>query len=175
MERSPGDAEAFDDFVAARSAALRRFAVLLLGDEHLAEDAVQSALLKAWRRWSRIGGVDHVEAYVRTILLNTVRSDRRRRRVAEAPQHLAPEPPVPDGSDARADRDLVWRSLRRLPTRQRAVLVLRYYEDMTEEQTAIALGCRIGTVKSHTARAMATLRADENVRDSRRAVREVRP
>lgn len=177
MTTQPPTAEAtFDEFVAARSAALRRLAVLLLGDEHLAEDAVQAALLKAWRHWSRIGGVEHVEAYVRKILLNTVRSDRRRRLPVEAPHAVLPESAVADGADVRAERDAMWDRLRRLPARQRAVLVLRYYEDLTEEQTAAALGCHVGTVKSYTARAMAALRADDTVRDHRRGAvaKEVR-
>jgi RNA polymerase sigma-70 factor (sigma-E family) len=171
---SPAAAESFDDFVAARSAALRRLAVLLLGDPHLAEDAVQTALLKAWRRWGRIGGLDNVEAYVRTVLLNTVRSDRRRRLPVEAPGAAIPEGRVPDGTETVAERDALWRSLRALPPRQRAVLVMRFYEDMTEAQTAAALGCRVGTVKSYTARAMAALRADEAVRAQRNPVTEVR-
>lgn len=148
--------------------------MLLLGDPHLAEDAVQSALLKAWRHWSRIGGVEHVEAYVRRILLNTVRSDRRRRLPAETPGAAVPERAVADTTDVHAERDAMWRRLQRLPARQRAVLVLRFYEDMSEAQTAIALGCHVGTVKSYTARAMAALRADEAMRDRGTAIEEVR-
>lgn len=164
----------FDDFVAARSPALRRLAVLLLGDVHLAEDSLQTALLKAWRRWDRIGGLDHVEAYVRTMLLNTVRSEQRRRRPREVLGTVLPHRPVLDAADAYADRDEVWRSLRRLPPRQRAVIVLRFYEDLTEAQTAATLGCHVGTVKSYTARALASLRLDEQIA-SRRGIKEPQP
>ena len=165
--RPPAAAADFDDFVATRSPALRRLAVLLTADAHLAEDALQSALLKAWRHWDRVGGVENVEAYVRTVLVNTVRSERRRRRPVEALGVAAPEGPVVDGADALAERDAMWRGLRRLPPRQRAVLVLRYYADLTEVQTAAALGCHVGTVKGYTSRALAALRADPEVRDGR--------
>lgn len=162
----------FDAFVAARSAALRRLAVLLTADDGHADDAVQSALLAAWRRWDRISRMDDVEAYVRTVVINTVRTSHRGR----GREILGADPPerrVADGADAVAERDPVWRALRRLPARQRAVLVLRFYEDMTEAQTAAALGCHVGTVKKYTARAFETLRNDARLAPP--ASMEVRP
>ncbi len=162
QRRSPSAGVDFDDFVAARSPALRRLAVLLTGDTHSAEDLLQSALLKAWRRWDRIGGLEHVEAYVRTILVNTVRSESRLRRPKPVPTPVDELPVgyVGDSTDALVNRDALWQQLRRLPPRQRAVLVLRFYEDMTEAQTAAALGCHVGTVKGYTSRALATLRTN---------------
>ena len=160
--RSVTAAADFDAFVAARSVALRRLAVLLTGDAGHADDAVQSALLAAWRRWDRISRVDNVEAYVRTVLINTVR-DARRRRPREVLHAETPDQRMPDAAVAVVDRDPMWRALRRLPARQRAVLVLRFYEDMTESQTAAALGCHVGTVKKYTARALDTLRGDPRI------------
>jgi len=170
--RSAASAQDFDAFVAARSPALRRLAVLLTGDNGHAEDAVQSALLAAWRRWDRISRLDNVDAYVRTVLLNTVRSARRRR-TAEVFGGDPPEVPVGDRADTVVDRDAMWRALRRLPPKQRAVIVLRYYEDLTEAQTAAALGCHVGTVKRYTSRAFDTLRADAQLVTTSRT--EARP
>jgi RNA polymerase sigma-70 factor (sigma-E family) len=158
--RPPTDAASFDDFVAARSVALRRLALVLTGDAHAAEDALQAALLTVWRRWERVRAADDMEAYVRTVLVNTVRSEHRRKRPLEARGVAVPDRGVADRVDALAERDAVWRGLRRLPPRQRAVLVLRFYEDLTEAQTAEVLGCHVGTVKSQTSRALARLRAD---------------
>lgn len=144
----------FDAFVAARSRALMRTAWLLTGDEGTAEDLVQTALIETWRRWSRVGGMLHAEAYVRRIVVTSFLRDKRRRRVGETlvgepPELAAPAPP--ESTDVR-------RALADLPRAQRAVLVLRYYEDWTEAQTAELLGIGVGTVKSHTARALARLR-----------------
>lgn len=151
----------FDAYVAARSMALRRLAVLLTGDEGHADDAVQTALLAAWRRWDRISRLDHVDAYLRVVLLNAVRNQRRglgRRR--EVLGVVGADQPVRDATDAVVERDPLWQALRRLPERQRAVVVLRFYEDLSEAQTAAALGCHVGTVKRYTARALETLRRD---------------
>ena len=162
----------FDSYVAARSAALRRLAVLLTGDDGHADDAVQSALLSAWRRWDRISRLDNVDAYVRTVLVNAVRTARRGklREVVGA----APDAATHERADAIVDRDPMWRALRRLPPKQRAVVVLRFYEDLTEAQTADALGCHIGTVKKYTARALDTLRADSRLNGNGSRT-EVRP
>jgi RNA polymerase sigma-70 factor (sigma-E family) len=160
----------FDAFVAARSVALRRLATLLTGDAARAEDAVQSALVSVWRRWDRISRLDNVDAYVRTAVVNAARTDRRRHR-RETPAAEVPDYGLRDASESLGDRDLMWRALSRLPSRQRAVLVLRFYEDLTEVQTAAALGCHVGTVKKYTARALATLRADTRLSSGS----EVRP
>ena len=156
---SPGEAEqVFRDFVAARSPALQRTAYLLVGDWALAEDLVQTALIKTYLAWRRLDSVAAIEPYARTVLVHTASRWWRRRWRGERPTAMLPDRPVTDGTDASAERDRIWRLILGLPARQRAVLVLRYYEDLTEAQTAVMLGLSIGTVKSHTARALNTLR-----------------
>jgi RNA polymerase sigma-70 factor (sigma-E family) len=153
------EAWGFDDFVVARGPALLRLAYMLTGDRALAEDLVQDALIKAYRRWDTHGRAQHPEAYVRRVVLNEHISKRRRRssgeRVGPVPDHGE------DDSVAElAERDLVWRSLRDLPSRQRGVLVLRYYEWMPDDEIASLLGCAEGTVRSLAARAFDTMRRD---------------
>jgi RNA polymerase sigma-70 factor (sigma-E family) len=149
-------AESFDAFVLARSRKLLRTAYLLTQDHALAEDLVQTALVKAWFAWSRIDGGDP-EPYVRKIIVNTYASWWRRRWNGEQPSAELPETPTPLAAEERTD---VWQALQRLPRRQRAVVVLRYYEDLTEVETARMLGCTTGTVKSQTSKAFAKLRLD---------------
>jgi RNA polymerase sigma-70 factor (sigma-E family) len=149
-------AESFDAFVLARSRKLVRTAYLLTQDHALAEDLVQTALAKAWFAWSRIEGGDP-EPYVRKIIVNTYASWWRRRWNGEQPSAELPETATPLADDERTD---VWQALQRLPRRQRAVVVLRYYEDLTEVETARILGCTTGTVKSQTSKAFAKLRLD---------------
>lgn len=139
----------------ARTRALLRTAYLLTGDHALAEDLVQTALAKAWFHWSRIRG-DNPEPYVRRILVTTYSSWWRRRWNGEIPTEDLPETPAPAG----ADRVDLWAALSRLPRRQRAVVVLRYYEDLTEAETARLMGSSVGTVKSQAAKALAKLRLD---------------
>ena len=146
----------FDEFVAARSGRLLRTAYLLTRDHALAEDLLQTALTKAWFAWSRIEG--QPEPYVRRILVNTYASWWRRRWTGEQPTESLPET-AEHGPDAAEGRDL-WTALGRLPRRQRAVVVLRYFEDLTEVETARILGCSVGTVKSQTSKAFAKLRID---------------
>jgi RNA polymerase sigma-70 factor (sigma-E family) len=152
--------ESFDEFVLARGAALLRFAYLLARDAGQAEDLVQEALLKANRRWERVVRADRPEAYVRRIVVNDFLSWRRRRSSTEV-TGAVPETAVSDAADGVAERDLLWRALATLPARQRAVLVLRYYEDLTDPQIADVLGCALGTVRSLTTRALAALRTDQ--------------
>lgn len=150
-----------DDFVAfvdARSAALLRTARLLTaGDQHAAEDLVQAALEKAYVAWPRIQRKGAQEAYVRSIMTRTaIDRTRQRSRRGELVTDDVPEVAVhPVGPE---DRDTVLALLRELSPRQRAVLVLRYYEDLSEAQIADALGCSTGTVKAHASRALAALR-----------------
>ncbi len=144
----------FDAFVAARSQALLRTAWLLTGDQGAAEDLVQTALINTWRRWGRVGGMLHVEAYVRRVVVTTFLRERRRHRVRETLMDQLPDVATFDAGDSIDVR----RALADLPRAQRAVLVLRFYEDWTEAQTADLLGIGVGTVKSHTARALARLR-----------------
>jgi RNA polymerase sigma-70 factor (sigma-E family) len=151
--------EGFREFVAARSAALVRSALLLTGDEATAQDLVQTALVKTWSRWARVARRDAPEAYVRRVMVSTFLTWNRRRWRIEQPVAV-----VPDRADLRdefADADLrgcVRGALGALPRRQRAVVVLRYFDDLTEVQAAAVLGCSVGTVKSQASKALATLR-----------------
>ena len=158
----------FDEFAAARGDALLRFAFLLCGDRHLAEDLVQSVLARAFATWSRVSAHDRVEAYVRKMVVNEHLSWRRRLSSGEVAV-AEPADRAAAGRDAFADRDAAWRLLATLPRRQRAVLVLRYYEDLSDAAIAEALGCAESTVRAHAARALATLRldAEEEARDAR--------
>ncbi|MDQ2811664.1 MAG: SigE family RNA polymerase sigma factor [Actinomycetota bacterium] len=150
-------------FVAARWTRLLRVAYLLVQDWAGAEDLTQAALVKAWLAWPRLDG--DPEAYVRKIIVTTYVSwGRRRWRRSEAPTAQLPEQPG-RGRDMEQvdDRDALWRALGRLPARQRAVVVLRFFEDLTEAQVAALLGCSVGTVKSQTSRALAKLRVDDTL------------
>ena len=153
--------DGFDEFVAGRSARLLRIAYLLTQDWATAEDLVQTSLVKAWSAWKRIDG--DPEPYVRRILVNTHAGWWRRRWRGEQPTGELPELPAADGHRTVDDREQLWQALRRLPVRQRAVLVLRYFEDLSEAEIADALGCSAGTVKSQASRALAKLRLDESL------------
>jgi RNA polymerase sigma-70 factor (sigma-E family) len=152
------DEAAFEAFVAARSDELLRTALLLTRDRGHAEDVLQTALVKAYRRWSRIDG-DDPYPYVRRILVTTAASWWRRRSTQEIVELPARDPAGPDDTDAVADRERMAAALAELPPRMRAVLVLRYAEDLSEAATAEALGCSVQTVKSQTSRGLARLRA----------------
>ncbi|MEQ4302971.1 SigE family RNA polymerase sigma factor [Plantactinospora sp. B6F1] len=153
----------FEAYVAVAWPRLLRSAWLLTGDWHRAEDLLQTVLTRVYGRWPRVrAGVP--DAYLRTVLATTWLNWWRRRWRDEVPTEQ-----VPDRSDAdpHADadiRDVVRAALRGLPHQQRAVLMLRYHADLTEAATAQALGISRGTVKSYTARALATLRADPTLR-----------
>ena len=142
----------FDDFVIARRAALLRTAYLLTGNHHDAEDLVQSALIKVVPKWGRIK--DHPEPYVRKVLARESVNRWRGRRWREVPTDVFPEQTHHDSTD----RISLLEDLRRLSPRQRAVLVLRYFDDLTEADTAAALGISVGSVKSHAREALARLR-----------------
>ncbi|MGW5667324.1 SigE family RNA polymerase sigma factor [Micromonospora sp. NPDC003776] len=145
----------FTAFVNERGAALLRVAYALTGNQHAAEDLLQNALAKAYARWSRIQG--DAEPYVKRILYHDqVSGWRRRGRRAEVPVAELPEQAAP-GPDSEL-RLLLLDALRSLPPRQRAVLTLRYLEDLSVEQTAALLGCRAGTVASQSAKGLARLR-----------------
>ena len=153
------DEEAFRDFVAGRWSALLRTSFLLTGDQHRAEDLLQTSLAKLWLVWGRVGA-EHPEAYVRRILTTTSTSWWRRRWQGERPMSDAmPERPAPgDFTDRLADKDAVVNALRALTPRQRAVVVLRYAEDLSEADVADALGISVGTVKTLASRGLARLR-----------------
>ncbi|MDZ5622887.1 SigE family RNA polymerase sigma factor [Nocardioides sp. HM23] len=150
----------FTDLFAVLWPRLYRMAVAVAGDAGAAEDAVQTAFGKAYASWSRVRRADHVEAYVRRMVINEILGARR----AGWFRRELPRETVETGrvsvahDDAVADRDAVWAAVRALPARQRAVIVLRYYEDLSEEQIAAALGCSRGTVKSQASAALANLR-----------------
>ncbi len=161
--------EAFRDYVAARSAALLRTAYLLTGNRADAEDLLQTAMAKTYLAWGRIRDSGAVDGYVRRVMVNSWTSLWRRRRVDE---YATDELPERAGRDPTADLDLhdaLWRALGRLPRRQRAAVVLRYYEDLTEAETADALGIAVGTVKSTVSRGLARLREDAGLDDDPRA------
>jgi RNA polymerase sigma-70 factor (sigma-E family) len=164
----PGDAS-FEEFVAGSSAHLFTLARLLTGGHRAeAEDLLQSAYERTYRHWKRVRRRDDPERYVRQALINaSVDRWRRLQRRPEQPMRFpGGEPPVADRAAEIADRDLLLRGLATLPPRQRAVLVLRYFEDLTEAQTAAALGCSVGTVKSQASRALARLREVAGERDT---------
>ncbi|MFJ1912822.1 SigE family RNA polymerase sigma factor [Streptomyces sp. NPDC088147] len=153
----PGDGD-FEAFVAARGPRLLRMAWLLTGDAHLAEDLLQSTLAKVWPKWPRIAR-DRPEAYVRKSLVNLHASWWRRRWRGELPYGEVPD--AVGTFDAYAEVDLeqsLAAAVRALPVRQRAVVVLRYFEDLSVDDTAATLGCTPGTVKSQAARALSSLR-----------------
>lgn len=155
----------FDAFVAARSTRLLRTAYLLTHDRSLAEDLLQTALAKAWFAWGRIDGAP--EAYVRRIMVNTYATWWRRRWNGEESTGELPESRERRPSSQVEDRADLWVALGRLPRRQRAVVVLRFYEDLSEAQTAELLQCSVGTVKSQTSKALAKLRLDSRLAGSR--------
>lgn len=156
--RDMGTRPGFDEFVAARSGRLLRTAYLLTRDHGLAEDLMQTALTKAWFAWSRIDS--DPEAYVRKVVVNTYSSWWRRRWNGEHPSDELPETATADHAAGSSESQDLWAALGRLPRRQRAVIVLRYFEDLTEAETARLLECSVGTVKSQTSKAMAKLRVD---------------
>ncbi|GGO69218.1 SigE family RNA polymerase sigma factor [Nocardioides deserti] len=157
MSRAERDREGFEQFVGARRAALLRTAYLLTGDHDDAEDLVQVALVKVVPHWDRIA--DRPEPYVRRVLARESVSRWRRRRWREVSTAEPPETRAAgDGTGEASDRDLLRAALAALPPRQRAVIVLRYYEDLTERQTADVLGIAVGTVKSQAREGLARLR-----------------
>jgi RNA polymerase sigma-70 factor (sigma-E family) len=149
----------FEEYVAARGAALVRFAALLTGDDHRAQDLAQEALAKAYLSWRRIRRTDRPDVYVRRLLVNADRSWWRRRSSREMPVDRTGDPvAVGDiGHDA-GERDAMWRLILRLSERQRAVIVLRYYEDLDDSTIAEILDCSAVTVRTHAMRALAALR-----------------
>jgi RNA polymerase sigma-70 factor (sigma-E family) len=151
--------QGFHDFVVVRQHALLRTARILTGDQRMAEDLVQAALERVWPRWERIVRRGDPYAYVRKTVLNTYASWWQRRWRDEEPTAELPENAIDDDMYARSDlRDAVLRLLPTLPPGQRAVLVLRYHEDLTAVAAAEILGCSVGNVKSQTAKALAKLR-----------------
>ena len=171
--RRPGAAppDGFTEFVLGRSASLYRTAVLLTRDPDTAQDLLQAALAKAWRAWDRIEG--EPSAYVRRIVVNEFLSDRSRKWRGEQPTEELPDAPVHDrltsgpgdpAATATGRVSLVV-AVGELPPRQRAVVVLCYFHDLTEAQTAEVLGVNVGTVKSQNSKALAALRISDHLTD----------
>ncbi|MFI6209350.1 SigE family RNA polymerase sigma factor [Streptomyces sp. NPDC051041] len=154
----------FSSYVRARRPVLLRTARSLTGNPSDAEDLLQTALTKTYVAWERIEDHRALDGYVRRALLNTRTSQWRKRKVDEFTCDELPEPePVPGGDDPaerQALHDAMWRAIMKLPARQRAMVVLRYYEDLSEAQTAEVLGVSVGTVKSAVSRALGKLRED---------------
>jgi len=160
--RRDRSAEAFDEFVAARGDALWRSAFLLTGDRHVAEELVQDVLARCWPHWRRVTAGGDFESYVRRVLFTThTRRWRRRAGHAVASDEVAwskDRPASADGPDGVEQRRDLAVALRDLSPGQRAVVVLRWFEDLSVDETARVLGVSSGTVKSQTARALAALR-----------------
>jgi RNA polymerase sigma-70 factor (sigma-E family) len=157
--RLDSDGEAsFLDYVRAEMAALSRIAYLLTGDWHLAQDLVQETLLRVVGQWRRITAAGDPHAYVRRVMYHQHVSWWRRSRLRTVLMANPPDRITPDHTDTSDVSVAVCAALAQLSPRQRAVLVLRFLEDRTEQQTADLLGCRIGTVKSHTREALSKLR-----------------
>lgn len=150
--------EEYGEFVSTRAASLHRTAYLLCGDWQLADDLVQETLVHAFRHWGRVQRADNRNAYVNRILINEFR--RRWQRYSGLTVRAdtdRPEFAVPDVSDEVASRADLLRALVRLPARQRATVVLRYFEGMSERETAAVMRCTEGTVKSQCSRAISSL------------------
>jgi RNA polymerase sigma-70 factor (sigma-E family) len=158
MGAGAGRPDEFREFALERTSPLHQVAYLLCGDWHLAHDLVQETLVRAYRYWPRIRQADSPDAYVRRILVNEVRRRQRRTERAESVARFTVEPTVPDAADDIARRDRVLQALLELPLQQRATVVLRYLEGMSQAETAALLGCSEGTVKSQSSRALAALR-----------------
>jgi RNA polymerase sigma-70 factor (sigma-E family) len=151
--------ESFDVFVLTHSKTLVRCAFLIVGDAGAAQDVVQIALAKVARRWSSVVEQGHPLPYVRSAVVRTAISWRRRKWHGEMPNGALPDRAGGDATTAVDNRDRLRRALATLPRRQRAAVVLRHYLDLDEVATAATLGCSIGTVKSQTAKGLARLRA----------------
>lgn len=153
---------AFEEFARAELPGLLRYAVMLTGDRDLAQDLVQDVMVKAHAHWRRVSAADHPRLYVKTMLTRAFISWRRRWAVRNVV--LSDDPvdgePERDPATSIADRDDVWQRLATLPRQQRAVLVLRYYEGLTDPEIATMLGCSASTVRGYASRALTTLRLD---------------
>ncbi|WP_345519437.1 SigE family RNA polymerase sigma factor [Nocardioides conyzicola] len=150
----------FDDWVETRVAALLRFAYLVTGSQHAAEDAVQAALTRACERWSRVRRTTDPDAYVRRMVVNAHISAWRRGGRRELSVAEVRDTSVSDVADRVATGDAVWRVCGTLPPQQRAAVVLRYYEDLEYAEIAAILGVTQATVRSHVHRALAAMRAE---------------
>ncbi|MGW1465269.1 SigE family RNA polymerase sigma factor [Streptomyces sp. NPDC002308] len=160
----------FSSYVRARGPVLLRTARSLTANPSDAEDLLQTALAKTYAAWERIEDHGALDGYVRRALVNTRTSQWRKRKVDEYACDDLPEPetaPAPDLAEHQSLHDAMWRAVLKLPDRQRAMVVLRYYEDLSEVQTAEVLGVSVGTVKSAVSRALRKLREDPELTPAR--------
>ena len=167
-----GDEDRFTDFVRAHSATLFRTAYLMTGDYQRAEDLLQTTLVRVYQRWPRVGAMDRPVGYARKVLVSQAVSWWRRHSSHELALVLRDEPAWGGRMDEVAEHERVWKAVLSLPPRQRAVTVLRYYEDLTEAQIAETLAMAPGTVKSHShaaARRLADLLGEPGVPPARPA------
>ncbi len=155
-----GEVDALSSLYTAHYRQLVRLAAYLTSDRDTAEEVVQDAYVKVHGSWRGLRDLDKAEAYLRTTVVNLSRSRLRRRQVAARhdPEPMRDMASAESCALEHAQRDAVLLALRALPQRQREAVVLRYYGDLTEAQTAVAMGCSVGSVKSHSSRAMAALR-----------------
>lgn len=161
----------FEEFAADRLGAVVRFAAVLAGERALAEDIVQEVLIRAHARWDRIGCLDRPEAYVRKMIVNEYLSWRRRswRLVPSDALEADADRPGRDHAADHAERDALLTEVGRLPRRQKTVLVLRYYEALSDAEIAAVLGCTPGTVRGYASRALKALRIELSPRPPRLA------
>lgn len=157
----------YEEFASARLPALLRYAAVLTGDPHLAADIVQDTMIRAHLKWRQVSAAAAPERYVKRMLTNAYLDWRRgswwRRVILHGEPDEpggSPYPTSPDPAVGSAERDQMRRWLALLPRRQRAALVLRYYEDLNDTEIAELLGCAVGTVRAHISRALGTLRAE---------------
>src|SRR3954468_11489919 len=155
---TPESRKAFTSFVQARGTALARTAYLIVGDEHRAEDVLQTALAETYLRWQRLRRPEAAEAYVRKAIVTANAAWWRRRASHETPHEAMPEMVLLDCAEELVVRETMLTLLRQLSPRQRAVVVLRFFDDLSEADTAAVLGCSAGSVKQHTTRALDRLR-----------------
>ena len=160
-----GAAAEFSDFAHSRWPRLVRLAYGITGDRGLAEDLAQTALANAFASWSRVRRADDPDAYLRRIVLNAYRGGFRKRRVTEQLSEAPPETSTADPASQHGERAAVITALLMLPLRQREVLVLRFWLDLTESQIAATMGCSVGNVKSQASRALAKLRDSAELAD----------
>jgi RNA polymerase sigma-70 factor (sigma-E family) len=158
----------YDEFVETRLPALSRFAMMLTGDHHLAQDLVQETMVRAQLHWRRVVAADVPDRYVRRMMTNLYLDWRRGswlRRVLlwadpeDSAVRADPSAVPTDHAERSADRDLVWAVLATLPRQQRAAVVLRYYEDLSDPEIADILGCSVISARSYISKALSTLRA----------------
>jgi RNA polymerase sigma-70 factor (sigma-E family) len=162
-----GTTAEFSEFAQSRWPQLVRLGYGLTGDRGLAEDLAQTALASAYASWPRVRRADDPDAYLRKILINAYRSGRRKRRIDEDLRSTAPEVAVADPVGRHDDQAAVLAALGGLPPKQREVVLLRFWLDLTEVQAAESLGCSVGNVKSQTARALAKLKVSAELADWR--------